>query len=214
MLKDRTTLELFLLGIGGGLLVNLLWEYSSFNNRGAYGNAQSFQNKINQPGQWNYEEPLLEGKAGTIQTLDKMAALVRRDSRNPRVHEAALQIVRNVRGHDFEGEIRALFEFVRDSIRYRKDPINSERVQDTERTIYKFKAGDCDDKSVALASLLGSLGHRSRFRVLGFSARNFSHVYLEVLTQRGWVTLDPTPEKAAMGWEAQAPIRQSFEIFG
>lgn len=160
-----------------------------------------------------YKLPLLAGIPGTYQTLEHMAALVKRDSHDMEIRNVALQIVQGCGGHQFGCEITNLFEFVRDHITYRRDPVGQERVQDAKRTLFVFRTGDCDDKVVLLASLLGSLGHRSRFVVLGYSPGNFAHVYLEVETRRGWIPLDPTPERATAGWEASGVLRKTYEIF-
>ena len=143
-----------------------------------------------------------------------MAALVRRDARNFRLRQFALSLISSCDGHDFSCEIEKLFSCIRDQIIYRRDPIEVEWVQDAERTLFVFGSGDCDDKVVALATLLANIGHRSRFVVLGRTRDKYTHVYLEALTSRGWLPLDPTPEHAPVGWEAKGLIRQTYEIFG
>ena len=160
-----------------------------------------------------WESTLSDGVAGTRQTLAQMAALVRRDSRDLLVRDEAARIVSHCPGHDFDCEIDALFYHVRDRITYRRDPVNQERVQDARRTLFLFESGDCDDKVVALATLLGTLGHRSRFKIVGARPSNFTHVYLEVATRGGaWLALDPTPEQAPPGWEARGHA-STYEIF-
>lgn len=156
---------------------------------------------------------LLDGTPGTNQTLDWMAALVRRDARDLQLRQFALSLVGDCGGHDFFCEIESLYNFVRDRITYRRDPVQVESVQDAKRTLFVFKTGDCDDLVVVLATLLATLGHRSRFVVLGRTREKYTHVYLEVLTSRGWLPLDPTPEQATAGWEARGAIRSTYEIF-
>lgn len=156
---------------------------------------------------------LSAGKAGTMETLEAMARFVRRDHADPRVRELALTIVRGCPGHSFECEIHKLFEFVRDRVTFRRDPVNQERVQDTLRTALVFKTGDCDDKTVCLASLLGAVGHRTRFVAIG-TINQFSHVFLEVKTRRGWLPLDPTPERYQPGDRLNGmPTEARFEIW-
>lgn len=155
---------------------------------------------------------LLDGTPGTNQTLDWMAALVRRDAGDLQLRQFALSVVEQCGGHDFGCEIDGLYNYVRD-LTYRRDPVHVEWVQDAKRTLFTFHSGDCDDKVVALATLLATLGHRSRFVVLGRTREKYTHVYLEVLTNRGWLPLDPTPEQATAGWEASGAIRSTYEIF-
>ncbi len=160
-----------------------------------------------------YSGQLLDGLPGVNQTLDWMAHLVRRDAADLHVRGFALNLVSSCGGHEFDCEIEQLFHFVRDRITYRRDPVQVESVQDTLRTLHVFQSGDCDDLVVCLASLLGSLGHKSRFVVLGKTRERFTHVYLEALTKKGWLALDPTPEQSQVGWEAQGAIRQTYEIW-
>jgi len=157
---------------------------------------------------------LLDGTPGTNQTLDWMAGMVRRDAGNLSLRSHALSLVAGCEGHNFLCEIQALYRYIRDGITYRRDPIGVEWVQDATRTLFVFGSGDCDDKVVALATLLATLGHRSRFVVLGKTKEKYTHVYLETFIQGRWIPLDPTPEKAHAGWEAQGAIRSTYEIFG
>lgn len=189
------------------LLKELIWHKSSW--------AVSPKGPVDfrKRDQWTHTEPLRRGNSGTVQTLQWMARLARKDASDPRVRALALQIARNCPGHGFQCEIAAIFHYVRDKITYRKDPITQERVQDTIRTCFQFGSGDCDDKSVALAGLLGSLAHKSRFCVIGHSNNNFSHVYVEVYTDGEWIALDPTPERAQLGWAAESSHRAVFPIW-
>lgn len=157
---------------------------------------------------------LLSGTPGTNQTLDWMAFLVRRDAKDLKLRSFAQSLIRNCNGHDFFCEIESLFAYARDQITYRRDPVEVEWVQDAKRTIFLFGSGDCDDKVTALATLLATTGHRARFVVLGRTRDKYTHVYLEVLTSRGWLPLDPTPEHAPPGWEARGLLRSTYEIFG
>ena len=160
-----------------------------------------------------WDGQLLDGVPGVNQTLDWMAGLVRRDAKDITLRQCALEIVSQCGGHEFDCEVNALFEYVRD-IPYRRDPVEVEWVQDAKRTLFTFGSGDCDDKCVALGTLLATLGHRSRFVVLGKTRDRYTHVYLEVLTRTGWKALDPTPEQSHVGWESSGAIRQTYEIFG
>lgn len=161
---------------------------------------------------WSATTRLPRGNRGTVQTLRLMAHFCRRDAGNQELRNVAHRIIGSIAGHDFSGEIRALYEFCRDQIRYRKDPVDVERVQDALRTL-QFGSGDCDDKSVLLATLLATCGHRARFCVSGPAPGQWTHVYVEVRTPKGWLALDPTPERANAGWETQAQAKGIFEIW-
>ncbi len=157
-------------------------------------------------------EDLPRGPAGTFRTLAWMAYFVRRDVRDVRLRDFALLVVRGVRGHDHRGEIETLYEYVRDRITYRKDPCAVELVSDARRTLARG-AEDCDGKSTLLCTLLGCLGHRTRFVALSYRPPFFHHVYCEVQTPRGWLALDPTKETGTAGWAEAAPLKVRYEIF-
>jgi hypothetical protein len=155
---------------------------------------------------------LPRGQRGTVRTLRLMASFCKRDAASVELRGVAHQIISRIAGHDFSSEIRALFDFVRDQITYRKDQVEVERVQDALRTL-QFGNGDCDDKVVLLVTLLAVCGHRARFCVSGIAPGRWTHVYCEVMTPAGWLPLDPTPEASQPGWQTQAPAKGIFEIW-
>lgn len=148
-----------------------------------------------------------DGREGTRATLKLMARLTRDGKRALPVRLAAQQLVQSLPQRDYAAEVKRLHAFVRDRIRYVRDIRGVETLQDAERTL-TLKSGDCDDKSVLLASLLESIGHRTRFRAVGVSPNRFSHVYVESLLGRGWVPLETTEP-----WEAgRAPMRTAASM--
>lgn len=132
-----------------------------------------------------------DGRPGVRRTLKLMARLVRAGKLNLNVRSAAVQIVGNLRQRDRPGEIRALHAFVRDRIRYVRDIRGVETLQTPERVL-ESRAGDCDDKSVLLASMLESLGYKTQFHAVGFRPGVLSHVYPEVYFGTKWVPLETT----------------------
>ncbi len=152
------------------------------------------------------------GAEGTFQTLDAMASCVRGECppdfsgfQDEWIRQSAENIVRGVPGQDVIGEIRALFNFVKNSITYRQHPVNQQRVQDCRRTL-ELGSGDCVSKSVCLATLLAALGYTPRFVAQCPDGENYTHVYVEVLLDPGrWLALDPVAEKQPMGWTQPLP---------
>lgn len=212
MFDDLAEWKHVLYFIAGSFLARFI--YDRFNENRALA-SQTYQ-KLQQGGpytKWNSQESIPDGRAGTIETLKYMRAIVQRDSNDQYVRKAAEHIVRDCRGHDFLCEIQACFGFVRDRITYRRDPLLQEYVQDSRQTL-EAGVGDCDCKVVLLCSLLQALGHRTRFVVIGHDSDALSHVYCEVLTkQHGWLPLDPTNEQAHVGWEAKARVKEAFPAY-
>lgn len=125
------------------------------------------------------------------------------------VREAAQQILRraSIAGHDFMGEMRALFDFVTNQVRYVKDPVGVETLQSPRYTL-QTRMGDCDDKSILIVSLLRSIGHPAElaFRVIGTNASGrYTHVYPVARIGGRRIALDTTRAGTRFGWEYPAP---------
>lgn len=138
-----------------------------------------------------------------------MRQLVHEGKKNSLVRHVAVLLTQNIEQKDKFAEIYSLYNFVKDRIRYVRDIRGIETLHTAER-ILQNKAGDCDDKSILLASLLESLGFKTRFVAVGFSApqksffgkpqaRGYSHVLPEVLLKNDWIPLETT-EPVDIGW--------------
>ena len=118
----------------------------------------------------------------------------------PSIRVKALELTQNLQQKDYMGEVHALWEFVRDRIRYVRDIDNVETLQTADRTLSQA-SGDCDDKSVLLASLLGAIGHKSRFVAVALrDPENFVHVLVETLVGKNQWLAAETTEPQRLGW--------------
>lgn len=149
-----------------------------------------------------------DGRAGVGVTLQAMSDKVKAGKADPYIRALAYNLVSRLRSKDWRGEINALFEHVRDNIRYVKDINGIETVADAVQ-VMKQGQGDCDDKSVLLASMLESIGHPTRFKAVGFKPGELSHVYVETRLGDKWIPLETT-ENVRMGWKV--PGVQSFKL--
>jgi transglutaminase-like putative cysteine protease len=132
-----------------------------------------------------------EGRAGVKKTLDVMANLVNQSKKTPYIREFARRHVQDLNQKDIYGEVKRLFHFVRDKVRYIKDIRGIETLHTPEKILEQM-AGDCDDKSVLIASLLESIGYECRFVAVGFKFNNLSHVFTQVKLRGKWITLETT----------------------
>lgn len=143
--------------------------------------------------------------AGTHSTLMLMRSLVQRFKRDSRIRETAIALVSHAKQRDWTREAAAIYQYVRDSIRYVRDISGVETLQ-TPLVTMELEAGDCDDKSTLLAALLESIGHPTRFVATGYQAAGrYSHVYLETKIGDRWVPMDPTTDKP-FGWQPRVPV--------
>lgn len=160
---------------------------------------------------------LPEGDAGVDVTVGKMAQVSMGvyGAKSPQVRALAQNIVvkAGVREKDYYGEMVAIHNWVRDTIRYQRDPIGQETLLTPEYLISRSPgsfAGDCDDKSMLEAALLSSIGIPTRFVVVGLTLGNYSHVYLQANVGNAWVSLDPIMPEHDAGWEVPNPARKKI----
>ncbi len=146
-----------------------------------------------------------DGAAGTRSTLQIMAQLVKQYRTDMAIREFAAQLVSGVEAQNYTDEVKQLFYFVRDNVRYLQDINDVETVQTPDYTL-NMRFGDCDDKSVLLASLLESIGHPARFIAVGYSIPGeYDHVFVETLIGKRWIALDAIVPDAEMGWAPMPP---------
>lgn len=143
------------------------------------------------------------GVAGIKATTRLMAKIVAQYQFDPTIRGQAINIVQLAPPKDDPAEIRALFDFVKLSIRYVGDVHGVETLQTPDQTL-AIRAGDCDDKAILLATLLRSIGYPACFVVTGYSAPNvYEHVYVGVEQPDGtYLALDPTENKP-LGWQPE-----------
>jgi len=75
------------------------------------------------------EEYIGIGDTAIYNTVTKMKGIIQQSSKNPYVREWAGNIVSRVGVNNKQGEARAIFDFVRDKVRYTKDPYGFEYIQ-------------------------------------------------------------------------------------
>lgn len=139
--------------------------------------------------------PLSEGDSGVAQTVAAMRQLIDHGKKDPACHERAAWILHayHVRSFDFDGELRAIFHWVKENIRWTRDPTGKEGLHSAAE-ILRLRIGDCDDFSILVCSLLGTVGHRTRLITISNHAddpETFSHIYPEVQLENGkWLPMD------------------------
>lgn len=144
------------------------------------------------------------GVAGTQKTLQTMRNIVHKGRGNYDLINVARSIVRGFDQHDYDAEARAIHEFVRDRIRYVRDPVGVETIADPIKTL-EIGQGDCDDKSILVAALLDAIGHKTRFVAVGFdNLPYFQHVYVETEIDYKWYAVETT-EPVPFGWQPPNP---------
>jgi hypothetical protein len=148
----------------------------------------------------------LPGDAGIFQTVYMMKELVNKNFLHPWIRERAARAVSSC-GKNIECQDRALLVYVNQAVQYLKDPTGVEALHDpvtfTERMLRNGKKpfGDCDDMSIYLATLLKSIGHKPRFRIL---SRLHDGAFHHVIVFCHDKNLDPS---MTLGREPKNPTR-------
>lgn len=131
------------------------------------------------------------GEAGIRATLAVMGEIVREYKKEIDLIQFARNIIAPVPPKHYAAEAAALFEFVRENVRYTQDVDGVEVVQTPENTIM-LGHGDCDDMATLLATLLAAIGKKTRFVAGGFNGGPIEHVWTEVLIGDRWFAMDAT----------------------
>lgn len=158
-------------------------------------------------------EMLPDGDAGIYRTAEHLVDVIRNESVTFFVRQCAESIIRDVSQRDKVGEVRAMFNFVKDNIRYTNDMIDMEYIQSPTYILNKIVngetvMGDCDDSVALLLSLLRAIGFMVRVKITGYPPSDqFSHVYGEVLVYGQWVPVDTIVPSFTIGDEAPNPNR-------
>lgn len=158
-----------------------------------------------------------EGIQGIRETLKLMRVLLIRAKReNTFMRDFASSLISDIPGKNWNAEIKAIFDYVRNNIRYQKDIVGIETVQTPEQTLTRGY-GDCDDHALLAGALLECVGHPIRFMAVGFTPTSLIHVYCQALSgnpreRKSWISLDTT-EPQPIGWEPPG-IQNRLYIYG
>jgi hypothetical protein len=149
--------------------------------------------------------------------MDFLIEEVWKGIQDPKIQQLAARIMKeyNVPSRDFEAEASAVFNWVRENIRYTRDPDGLELFRKPIRTV-QLGIADCDDMSILIAALLGTIGHKLVLRVIGVTSDEPEHIYPLVLlppdNSTYYIALDATRSED-MGWEVAEDQRKFQEDF-
>jgi len=151
------------------------------------------------------------GYRGTLKTVEHIIDLIKHGAKDFHVRQTAIDILlqRAVRPKDYLGEIKSLFEWVQQNVRYTKDTFRVE-VLHSARRMLELRAGDCDDMAILLGAMLESIGHPVRLVLSGPDPLRqdlFSHIYVEVFHKSRWIPLDATMPYP-MGWAPTTLVKK------
>jgi hypothetical protein len=160
--------------------------------------------------------PLAHGDQGVAQTINAIREIVDDAVKDPAVNVTAIEMVRGA-GDQFsrDAKAQAIYAAVANRFSYVEDPVGPfgpKETLRTARTLLQIWAGDCDDASVLIASLLGTIGIPSRLVTIAAdpsAPEEFSHIYPEAEVFPGnWVAMDVARPGSAYGSAPQRYFRK------
>ena len=138
-----------------------------------------------------------------IQKMAQLAQLVKTGRVDPLIRDVAWKVIGGLAERDELSEAKSLFSFVRDRIRYVRDPYGEDVFEDARFTLGR-RSGDCDATCVLLGSMLQSVGFPYRIKVVSRDGRRWTHVFGETSVPksgaRKWFAVDASAPRP-MGWE-------------
>ena len=123
---------------------------------------------------------LLRQRGGfTSDTLRAMRELVNDWSKSAFCVTAARQICDASKAKTFEGESYAIWKWIRRSIAFRLDPVETQWLQDPYETMAKTKAGNCANMAILAGALLQAIGHPVSIYAIQWENRDdYSHAVI------------------------------------
>jgi transglutaminase-like putative cysteine protease len=164
------------------------------------------------------EENIGTGDGAIYRTVNKMKQIISDSSKNPYVREWVKEVVSRVEVNNKRGEAQAIYNFVRDNVRYTKDPLGFEYLQTPPALLEDIRlyqvgkgerpVGDCDDMTILSLSLLKAIGFETAIKVVSFApSGKFGHVYGLVRIGYDWIPFDCVRPDQDMGWESRGHTR-------
>ena len=140
-----------------------------------------------------------------LDTVRLIHNIIEEEKTKPFIRQLGLKLIKGVKEDNQTGEIKKLFYYVRDKIRFTRDVQGIETLQYPENTA-NWGGGDCDCKTILLGALLKTIGNKIRFSIYKINNPDkFDHINLQVFLRRSnkWFTLDPTKKSKPFGWKPE-----------
>lgn len=169
--------------------------------------------------------PIFAGQRGNVQTINVMREVARKRCGEPVVRALALKILSScgVASQDYLSEAICIGNFVKENVRYVRDPDNIELLTDPLTMIEQMSRGvaqgDCDDMSLLIATLLLSIGCQPLFRAVRYDSDSghYNHIYV-VVYEKDWganrkrVVLDAILKRKPIGTEVPHKSGDEYQV--
>lgn len=166
------------------------------------------------------------GLKGNLQTINFMKKVARDRMSDPMIRKLALNILHDYRvpSMSYVDEALAIGDYIKNKVRYVRDPDGIEYLQDPKDLVKHIQQGiaqgDCDDMALLAATLLLSIGHQPFFRAVRYyePVGNYNHIYVVVYEKnhgpgrKQRVVLDCILKDKPIGTEINHNTGEEFSI--
>lgn len=160
--------------------------------------------------------PLSDGDIGTAQTIAHMRQLIDAGIKDQQVNRTAIGIVWQTPQFSETPKAQAIYQWCQQNLRFVTDMVGKETLRSARETL-TVRAGDCDDFTILIAALLGTIGIRSRAVTVSSHAedpQSFSHIYPEAFVDGRWIAMDIARPGAQFGLSPQTYFRKrEWDLF-
>lgn len=128
-----------------------------------------------------------------VKILRDLAWSVENGLRNPKFIYLARQIPRACHARDYTCELKAIFQFTVQNVRYVRDIVGVDTFSAPLRTL-QMGAEDCDGHATLNAALAMAIGYKAKVRITSNRGITWDHIYclVEVPKSSRWIAIDTT----------------------
>ncbi len=151
-----------------------------------------------------------DGAGRNFHTLRLMREMINAAKVDPEILRAAHSVIWMTPEKNEFREVSALFAYVRDYVRYVKDPHGVEALCYPAMTLQR-RVGDCDDQTMLFCALCEACGYPTRLIMGQFYTNDWEHVWCQVCIDGEWLDCDPIEKSADVGDAPPSPVRLFVE---
>lgn len=148
--------------------------------------------------------------------LQLIADRIEKGKKNPLIRELTLIILResNAKEKSDIDEIRAIFNWIKKNIAYRRDVACLDSYHDAIQ-ILTLQSSDCDDFTILTDAMLGSVGfYELGARIMSSDINKaYHHIYPLVYARGyGWIPLDGSNKGYSVGQEPRYAKKKDYQF--
>ena len=145
-----------------------------------------------------------------------LANLIEEGSRSPKIRETALAIVKNCASRDYLCELKSIFKWLKENIRFVGDIKDIDTYHTAERVL-NLRQADCDDSLILGASLCASIGYPILIKIISQDKNEpFHHIYFLAGVSPDkptkWYAMDPSRLGSRFGEEPRYQKSRVYKV--